>query len=36
MKTFNDIVAHKTGAITAILVEDSQPVEYGQALLVIS
>lgn len=36
MKTFNDIVAHKSGAITAILVEDSQPVEYGQALLVIS
>lgn len=36
MKTFNDIVAHKTGTITAILVEDSQPVEYGQALLVIS
>ena len=36
MKTFNDIVAHKTGTVTAILVEDSQPVEYGQALLVIS
>ncbi|WP_298429047.1 acetyl-CoA carboxylase biotin carboxyl carrier protein [Rhodoblastus sp.] len=36
MKTFNDIVAHKGGTITAILVEDAQPVEYGQPLLVIS
>lgn len=36
MKTFNDIVADKTGTITAILVEDAQPVEYGQPLLVIS
>jgi acetyl-CoA carboxylase biotin carboxyl carrier protein len=36
MKTFNDIVAHKSGAITAILIEDAQPVEYGQPLLVIA
>ncbi len=36
MKTFNDIVAHKSGAIAAILVEDGQPVEYGQPLLVIA
>jgi acetyl-CoA carboxylase biotin carboxyl carrier protein len=36
MKTFNDIVAHKSGAVTAILVDDAQPVEYGQPLLVIS
>ena len=36
MKTFNDIVAHKSGAVTAMLVEDSQPVEYGQPLLVIA
>jgi acetyl-CoA carboxylase biotin carboxyl carrier protein len=36
MKTFNDIVAHKSGTVTAILVEDAQPVEYGQALIVIS
>jgi acetyl-CoA carboxylase biotin carboxyl carrier protein len=35
MKTFNEIVAHKSGAITAILIEDGQPVEYGQPLLVI-
>ena len=36
MKTFNDIVAHKSGTVTAILVDDGQPVEYGQPLLVIS
>ena len=35
MKTFNDIVAPKAGTITAILVEDGQPVEYGEPLLVI-
>ena len=35
MKTFNDIVAPKGGAVTAILVEDGQPVEYGEPLLVI-
>ena len=35
MKTFNDIVATKAGVVTAILVEDGQPVEYGEPLLVI-
>ncbi len=35
MKTFNDIVAPRSGTITAIMVEDGQPVEYGQPLLVI-
>lgn len=35
MKTFNDIVAHKSGIVAAILVEDSQPVEYGEPLLLI-
>ncbi|WP_201281703.1 acetyl-CoA carboxylase biotin carboxyl carrier protein [Methylosinus sp. Ce-a6] len=35
MKTFNDIVAPKGGVVTAILVEDGQPVEYGEPLLVI-
>ena len=35
MKTFNDIVAHKSGTIAAIMVEDSQPVEYGEPLLLI-
>ncbi|MGH6676258.1 MAG: acetyl-CoA carboxylase biotin carboxyl carrier protein [Xanthobacteraceae bacterium] len=35
MKTFNDIVAPHAGTITAILVEDAQPVEYDQPLIVI-
>ena len=35
MKTFNHIVAPKAGVVTAILVEDGQPVEYGEPLLVI-
>jgi acetyl-CoA carboxylase biotin carboxyl carrier protein len=35
MKTFNDIVAPRAGVVTAILVEDGQPVEYGEPLLVI-
>jgi acetyl-CoA carboxylase biotin carboxyl carrier protein len=35
MKTFNEIVAPRTGKVTHILVEDGSPVEYGQALMVI-
>lgn len=35
MKTFNDIVAPRAGKVTAIFVEDGQPVEYGEPLLVI-
>jgi acetyl-CoA carboxylase biotin carboxyl carrier protein len=35
MKTFNEIVAHKAGTVTSILVEDGQPVEYGEPLMVI-
>ena len=35
MKTFNEILAPLTGTVTGILVEDGQPVEYGQPLLVI-
>jgi acetyl-CoA carboxylase biotin carboxyl carrier protein len=35
MKTFNDIVAPRAGTVTAIFVEDGQPVEYGEPLLVI-
>jgi acetyl-CoA carboxylase biotin carboxyl carrier protein len=35
MKTFNDIVAHRTGKIVDILVADGSPVEYGQPLMVI-
>jgi acetyl-CoA carboxylase biotin carboxyl carrier protein len=35
MKTFNDIVAPRAGKVIAIMVEDGQPVEYGEPLLVI-
>ena len=35
MKTFNDIVATRSGTVTAILVEDNQPVEYNEPLLLI-
>jgi acetyl-CoA carboxylase biotin carboxyl carrier protein len=35
MKTFNDIVAPRAGTVTAIMVEDGVPVEYGQPLIVI-
>ena len=35
MKTMNAIPAPVAGKVTAILVEDGQPVEYGEPLLVI-
>ena len=35
MKTMNQIPAPRAGTVTAILVEDSQPVEFGEPLLVI-
>lgn len=35
MKTMNQIPAPRSGKITAILVEDAQPVEYGEPLVVI-
>lgn len=35
MKTFNEIIAPKAGTVTQILVEDGEPVEYGQSLFVI-
>ncbi|MFD0933931.1 acetyl-CoA carboxylase biotin carboxyl carrier protein, partial [Methylobacterium trifolii] len=35
MKTFNEIVAPRAGTVTAIFVEDGQPVEFGEALLAI-
>jgi acetyl-CoA carboxylase biotin carboxyl carrier protein len=35
MKTFNEILAPKAGTVTAIFIDDGQPVEYGQPLLVI-
>lgn len=35
MKTMNQIAATKAGTVTRILVEDAQPVEYGEPLLII-
>jgi acetyl-CoA carboxylase biotin carboxyl carrier protein len=35
MKTMNQIPAHRSGTITRILVDDSNPIEYGQPLAVI-
>lgn len=35
MKTMNHIPAPKAGTVTAILVQDGQPVEYGEPLVVI-
>jgi len=35
MKTFNPIAAPKSGKIEDILVQDSQPVEFGEALFII-
>jgi acetyl-CoA carboxylase biotin carboxyl carrier protein len=35
MKTMNPITAPKSGTVTSILVEDGQPVEFGQPLFVI-
>ena len=35
MKMLNQIEADASGAITAILVENAEPVEYGQALFII-
>lgn len=35
MKTFNDIVAPRSGTVLAFLIEDKQPVEYGQPLMII-
>ena len=36
MKMLNQIEADKAGTITAMLVENGQPVEFGQSLFVIS
>ena len=35
MKTMNQIPAPKSGVVTAILVEDGQPVEFGEQLMMI-
>ena len=35
MKIMNEIEADKSGTITKILIENGQPVEFGQALIII-
>ena len=35
MKTMNQIAANKSGVVKAILVQDAQPVEFGEPLLII-
>jgi acetyl-CoA carboxylase biotin carboxyl carrier protein len=35
MKTMNQIAAPRSGTVTAILIEDASPVEYGELLVVI-
>jgi acetyl-CoA carboxylase biotin carboxyl carrier protein len=35
MKTMNQIPAPRSGTVTAILIEDAQPVEFGEPLIVI-
>jgi acetyl-CoA carboxylase biotin carboxyl carrier protein len=35
MKTFNPIPAPRDGKITAVLVGDAQPVEFGEPLMII-
>lgn len=35
MKTMNQIAAPRSGKVTAILVDDGQPIEFGEPLLVI-
>ena len=36
MKTMNQIPAPRAGKVTKILVENAQPVEYGEALVVVT
>jgi acetyl-CoA carboxylase biotin carboxyl carrier protein len=35
MKTFNQIKAPKAGTVSAILVQNSAPVEYGEVLMIV-
>jgi acetyl-CoA carboxylase biotin carboxyl carrier protein len=35
MKVMNDIPAPRAGKVTRILVEDGQPVEYGEPLMIV-
>jgi acetyl-CoA carboxylase biotin carboxyl carrier protein len=35
MKTMNQIPATRAGTVTQILIEDGQPVEFGEPLMII-
>ena len=35
MKTMNQIPAPRTGTVTQILIEDGQPVEFGEPLMIV-
>ncbi|MBV1696765.1 MAG: acetyl-CoA carboxylase biotin carboxyl carrier protein [Hyphomicrobiales bacterium] len=35
MKTMNQVPAPRSGSVTQILVEDGQPVEYGEPLMIV-
>lgn len=35
MKTFNPIKAPKAGTVAQVLIENAQPVEFGQALMIV-
>ncbi|HHB83559.1 MAG TPA: acetyl-CoA carboxylase biotin carboxyl carrier protein [Devosia sp.] len=35
MKTMNQIPAHRSGTVKKILIDDGQPVEYGEPLVII-
>ena len=35
MKTFNDITAPRAGTLTAVLVNEGEPVEFGEPLLIL-
>jgi acetyl-CoA carboxylase biotin carboxyl carrier protein len=36
MKTMNPILAPRSGTIAEICIHDAQPIEFGQALLIIN
>jgi acetyl-CoA carboxylase biotin carboxyl carrier protein len=35
MKTMNQIPAPRAGVVTQILIEDGQPVEFGEPLMIV-
>ncbi len=35
MKTFNPVIAEAGGTVKEILVDDAQPVEFGEPLIVV-